>query len=272
MVSFDRQATDFDRRAGLPAEAARRVAAVLAELVPAASGVILDLGAGTGQIGLYLARGAGGSFRYLGIDISAPMLAVFHGKIGNGARLVQADAGMPWPIADGRIQLVFLSRAAHLLPPALLVDEALRVASPEGALVVFGRVIGEPDSLRAVLRAEMRRLLAEYGVEGRRAGEAQHLLITALEERGGQVLPVQTAASWTVVHRALDALAAWRAKEGLAGRTVTPETQQSVLHRLEDWIRERYGSLDVERDSTERYELAAIHLSKTSHRDLGATP
>ena len=75
---------------------------------------------------------------------------------------------------------------------------------------------------------------------------------------------MRTAASWCVVHRASDALAAWRAKVGLGGREVPPEVQERVLRRLEDWIRERYGSLDVAREATERYELAAIRLPKPS--------
>lgn len=275
IVPFDCQAADFDLRAGLPPDAARRIAAALAKLVPTGSGVVLDLGAGTGQIGEHLARGWGarGLSRYLGIDISAPMLAVFRRKLGRGgaaASLVQADAGLPWPIASGTIRLLFLSRAAHLLPPAVLVDEALRVASPIGSVIVFGRVSSDPRSLRAVLRRQMRRLLAEHGVEARQAGKAQRKLAAALAERGSEFLPVQTAASWTIVHRASDALAAWRAKAGLAGRAVTPEMQESVLNRLEDWIRKRYGSLDVERDATERYQLAAIRLPKSLRTNLGA--
>lgn len=268
-VSFDGQALDFDLRAGLPAGIARQVAAALAELAPEGSGVILDLGAGTGQIGEHL---AGGRSHYLGIDVSGPMLAVFRSKLGARAHiaLVRADGSVSWPIASGRVKLVFLSRAAHLLPPAVLVEEALRVASPEGALVVFGGVRSEPDSLRAVVRREMRRLLAEHGVEARRAGDSQGRLAGALAERGGEILPVRTAASWPVVHRAGDALAAWRAKSGLGGRAVTPEVQDSVLRRLEDWIRERYGSLDVARDATERYELAAVRLAKFSNRTTGA--
>jgi hypothetical protein len=39
-----------------------------------------------------------------------------------------------------------------------------------------------------------------------------------------------------------------------------------VLHRLEDWIRERYGSLDAAREATERYELAAIRLPRSSEQ------
>jgi SAM-dependent methyltransferase len=267
-VSFDGQAVDFDQRAGLPAGVARQVAAAVEDLAPAGGGVVLDLGAGTGEFGEHL---AGGRSRYLGIDVSGPMLAVFRRKLGAGAAgvtlstlsgtaLVRADASVTWPIARGAVKLVFMSRAAHLLPPAVLVEETLRVASPEGALAVVGGVESEPESLRAVVRRQMRQLLAEEGVQARRAGASRRRIAEALAEHGGEVLPVRTAASWTVVHRAADALAAWRAKEGLGGRAVTPEVQERVLRRLEDWIRERYGSLDVERQATERYELAAIRL------------
>ncbi len=268
-VSFDGQALDFDQRAGLPEGVAPQIAAALAELVPPGSGVILDVGAGTGQIGEHLVRvrGARRQSRYVGMDVSGPMLAVFRRKLGTGVALVRADAGAPWPIASGGVKLVFLSRAAHLLPPAVLVEETLRVASPEGALAVFGGVRSDPESLRALLRREMRRLLAEHGVEARRANDSQHRLAEDLAARGGEVLPVQAASSWSVVHRAGDSLAAWRAKSGLGGRAVSPEVQERVLSSLEDWIRERYGSLDVARDATERYELAAVRLPKLSDKD-----
>ena len=272
-VSFDGQAVDFDLRAGQPAGVAPQVAAAVAGLAPAGGGVILDLGAGTGQIGRHLAElsggrmaGSCGAFRYLGVDISGPMLAVFRRKLGAEAvgTLVRADAGGRWPIASGSVDLVFVARAAHLFPPAVLVEETLRVASPRGALLVLGGVRSEPDSLRVVLRREMRRLLAEHGFEGRRASDAQRRIAGALETRGAQVLPVRTAAAWQVVHRAGDVVAAWRAKPGLGGRVLQPEIQDKVLRRLEYWIQERYGGLDVARDATERYELAAVRLPKRS--------
>jgi hypothetical protein len=202
------------------------------------------------------------------------MLAVFRRKLGAGdgagGALVRADAGVRWPVAGGRVGLLFSSRAAHLLPPALLVEEALRVASPRGAVAVFGGVRSPPESLRAVLRRQMRRLLSQHGFAGRDAEASRHRLAAALAARGGEVLPPRTAASWRVVHRAGDALAAWRAKAGLGGRDVTPEVQEGVLRRLEDWIRERYGSLEVSSGAVERYELAAVRLPARSH-DLEGT-
>lgn len=273
MVSFDRQASDFDRRAGLPAGAPQRIAEALSALSPAEDvGVILDVGAGTGQIGEHLARGR---VRYLGIDVSVPMLTIFRRKLdrskldrhklgpGASGSLVRADAGGRWPIASASVDLIFLSRSAHLLPPAVLVEEALRVARPGGALIVFGGVQCQPGSLRVVLRRKMRRLLAEHGVEPRCAGKERQRIIESLEKRGAEPLPVATAAAWNVVERTDSALAAWRAKAGLAGRAVTPEIQNTVLSQLEEWIRDRYGKLDVARDATEHYDLTAIRLPKT---------
>ena len=281
-VSFDGQAVDFDRRAGLPAEVGPRIAEALAALAPEGDGVVVDLGAGTGQVGMHLvarhrvARDparrqlAGSRCHYLGIDVSAGMLAVFRRQLAArswpaaapAASLVRADAGSTWPLAAGRAKLVFVSRAAHLLPAAVLVEETLRVASPRGALFVLGGVESEPGSLRAVLRAEMRRLLAEHGVEARRAGAARHALAAALEARGGEVLPPVTAASWPTVHRAGAAIAAWRAKPGLGGHAVSPAVQEAVLGRLEAWVRERYGGLEAEEEATERYRLAAVRLPR----------
>lgn len=264
MVSFDRQSVDFDQRAGLPAGAARRIAVAVAELAPA-DGRILDLGAGTGQIGEHL---AGADRSYLGLDVSGPMLAIFHHKLGKvsapSALLVRADGAVRWPLARGSVDVVFLSRAAHLLPPSVLVEEASRVIGSRGGMVVFGGVRSEPQSLRAQLRRQMRRLLAEHGVEGRRAETAQRQLADALVERGGELLPEKAAASWAVVERPRKALAAWRAKAGLAGRTVSAQVQETVLRRLEEWAVETFGSLDAERDATERYELTAIRLPRPS--------
>jgi SAM-dependent methyltransferase len=269
-VSFDSQAGDFDLRAGLPDGVAEPIAVAVAGLAPGGGGVLLDIGAGTGQIGAHLATAWRARPRglYVAIDISAPMLSVFRRKLGTEAEvaLVRANAATRWPVASGSVDLVFSSRAAHLLPPDALVRETLRVAAPGGALAVFGGVKSDPGSLRAELRREMRRLLAEAGFEPRRAGESRTALADALAARGGEVLPVRTAASWTTVHRAADALAAWRAKPGLGGRAVPPEVQETVLRRLEAWIGERYGSLDVERDATERYELAVIRLPNINER------
>ena len=285
VFSFDGQAQSFDRRAGLPPAAAEAVARAVAELAaavnPEAGGLLMDLGAGTGEIGVQLAAGAGNAddagdardsgtvgdrLAYLGIDLSFAMLAAFRAKLhrpAGGARraaLVAADGDRPWPLRAGRVRAIFLSRAAHLLDPERLLAEASRAAHPGGSLLILGRVRREPDSLRATVRREMQRLLAARGVAARSGEEARRRLLTLAAERGGRPLPPRVAATWGVVERAAESLAAWRATPGLAGTAVAPELRCDVFDRLAAWAERRYGGLDAVRQATERYELTAVRL------------
>ena len=228
----------------------------LRQLAPVPGGLVLELGAGTGEIGAALAaRGR----RYIGLDSSLGMLRVFHGRRSRGL-LIQADADRPWPVRAGCARILFSSRAAHLLSEDRLVDEALRVAHPGGAVFVLGRVRREPESVRASLRREMRRLLAGHGIEGRGGEEARKRLVMAFATRGGWRLPTRTAASWPVRERAADSLASWRSKPGLAGTAIPYDLQREVLDRLEAWARQTWGDLETYRDATESYELTAVRL------------
>ncbi|MEM7583460.1 MAG: class I SAM-dependent methyltransferase [Acidobacteriota bacterium] len=257
--TFDQQAGSFDRRAGLPAAAAQRAAEAVCELA-GVDGLVIDIGAGTGEVGSQLARGP---CRYLGIDISLPMLRAFRHKLGTAeAGLLRADAGRPWPVAVGCASVIFSSRAAHLIDSAHLVAETLRVARPEAATLVIGRVQRPADSVRVELRREMRRLLARSGVEGRGGRRAGERLMRALEAAGGQRLPAQRVASWEVTERPADALRAWRDKPGLAGRAVSPTLKNDILRRLEAWSQKRLGELTLPRRTAEYYELLAVRLSR----------
>src|SRR5262249_1659069 len=154
--SFDEQAVSFDRRAGLPDAVCAAIAReVLALARAGATDLVLEIGAGTGQIGYHLCTGPA---RYLGFDASAAMLQVFGRRCRDGGRaasLLHADGRRRWPVDDGAARAIFGSRALHLLPVEHLVDEALRTAAPRGAALIVGRVQRSPDSLRSVLRRQM---------------------------------------------------------------------------------------------------------------------
>lgn len=264
---FDAQAHRFDRRAGVPGLAVRALARAVAELVPAGEGLLLDLGAGTGKIG---ARLAAADRRYVGLDLSLSMLGAFHARLRRSARrglLVQADADRPWPIASGAARAVFASRAAHRLAEEPMVAEILRVAHPRGAVFLLGRVQREPESWRTEMRREMRRLLAEHGLEGRGGEQNRQRLITRLERAGSETLPARIVASWRVRERPADSLAGWSGQTGLAGTAVTPRVRREVLERLETWAKERWGELEISRDAIEAYELVAIRIPPRSGGD-----
>lgn len=269
-VQFDQQAADFDERAGLPADVTQLIARELVGLAARAEGdCIVDLGAGTGEIGQWI---IGPQRRYLGLDLSLPMLQVFAAKMllhmssragqQSSAVLAVANADSDWPLRTGSASVLFFSRAVHLLNPEHIVKESLRVARPDKAVLVLGRVRRSPDSIRALLRKEMQQQLKRHGIIGRKGEEAQRGLSTALAARGYRAPEPERilAASWTVEEQACVSLAAWRSKEGLAGERVPSKLQKTILDRLEDWGAERFGDLQAVHTAQEHYELTVIGL------------
>ncbi|HKV06978.1 MAG TPA: methyltransferase domain-containing protein [Thermoanaerobaculia bacterium] len=259
--SFDLQAPEFDRRAGLPGVAAGDVARSLLEIAGLdPRDLLLELGAGTGEIGAALAASG---VRYAGLDLSLGMLRVFRARRAPGL-LVQADAERPWPVRAGAARAVFSSRAAHLMDAGALVEETLRAVHPAGAVFVLGRVRHDPEGLRTALRRRMRHLLAERGLEGRSGESAREALLEAFTARGGELLPPQAAARWQSGESAAAALASWRSKPGLAGLSLAPALKHEVLDHLEDWARNAFADLETTREAAESYELTAVRLPPAS--------
>ncbi len=260
--SFDAQAKSFDKRAGLPARCTARVARAL-EALPGLerSARLLEIGAGTGEIGQHLiARGHQDSaLDYWALDASAAMLEGFATRVPpeERQRLRVGDANRPWPVADASLGAVFLSRVAHLLEPNHLWAETRRTAAPHGSWLVFGRRGRERRSLRAVLRRELHRLLSEEGRPFRRA-TAPDQLISALLTQGGSSAFRRVVDEWSVEHCARSALEAWRAKPGLAGVALDARVKERVLDRLESWAQSHFGDLDTLQPSREHYELSGL--------------
>jgi len=255
--SFDQQAGRFDRESGLPA-AAKAVAEALREWA-SGPGTLLEIGSGTGEIGVELMA----ITDYLGMDLSLPMLEQARARFrlaGLPLRLAQADGNQTWPVRDASAGVVFLSRAAHLLSPPHLVGEILRTAHPAGTTLVLGRIRRQEDSVRNALRREMRRLLKANGIDGRRGEEAPRQLFAALAVYGGVALPSRIAATWPVTERPAAALAAWRGKPGLAGVALDETAKRQILDRLERWALDKYGDLEAGHAAEESYELAAVRL------------
>ncbi|HEX7670885.1 MAG TPA: class I SAM-dependent methyltransferase [Polyangiaceae bacterium] len=261
MSAFDLQAATFDRRAGLLPEVRAAIAGAVLE-IGAVEGKhrILDLGAGTGDIGLeLLSRGAS----YRGVDVSSGMLAVFRQRAaaaGLVPDLVVADAGVRWPAEDGSVRVVFGSRSLHWIDTAHLASETARVALPEGAVLIIGRVVRAPDDPRERIRAAMREFLREHGYEGRSGGGRAREGIAECVRRGGRALPARVAATWTVARRPSASLADWRSKPGLAGRDVPEDVKASVLADVLRFTNETFGNIEAPVDVTERYVLDGVEM------------
>jgi len=274
--SFDDQAGAFERRAGIPPEAAISAARDLADaLLPTGTDVLLDIGAGSGELGRHLAQAAP---RYLGFDLSFPMLAEFQSKRSRlPFPLVQADADAHWPVRGGSVRAVLFSRSAHLMNLTHQLRELWRVAHPGGAWVIIGRVERDAMSMRSQLRDQMLALLDEHAPRPRRAaatiersgagdgrGRARGMkrrLERALVELGAQVEAARVAGRWVVEDSLTGILDDWRSKSGLGGRDLDSGIKSEVLRALETWGAARFGTLSGSKETCERrFEWTPIRL------------
>ena len=263
--SFDEQAGSFDQRAGLPASACDSIAKELVQLAQIAPGdVVLEVGAGTGQIGLALCELP---LCYVGFDASAAMLDVFKHRLresGRAVSLIHTDGNNRWPAEDGSVKTVFSSRAVHLLRVEHVVEEVFRVASPIEATLVLGRRQREKQSLRARLRQEMRERLQQLGYVGHEGQQQEREILDACIRRGAAPLERRVVATWPVQHSAAEVLASWREKSGMAGLEVPAEVKESVLSQLVVWAKDVFGTLEAVQSAEEKYVLDGVRLSSKS--------
>jgi ubiquinone/menaquinone biosynthesis C-methylase UbiE len=259
---FDVQASTFDRRAGLPDDAARAVAeATVAIAAIGSDDRVLELGAGTGQVGRYLAVAE--RISYVGIDSSAQMLEVFRGRLGASgnrrATLIAADANERWPAADGSVAVVFASRVAHLLDAAHLTRELRRVCRPGGAFLV-GRVARDADSARSRLRRQRAALLREHGIAPAEGAQSTRRTLEALVAAGAARIEPQEVASWTVAQPVRDIISGFREVRPAGAEHVDDALLDGVLEDLAAWAARELGDLRTVMTWEERYVLEGVRL------------
>ena len=260
--NFDEQAESFDQRAGLPARIADLIAREFLLLAQVGPGdVVLEVGAGTGQIGVALCQHP---LHYVGFDASAAMLDMFRRRCSGNARpvlLIEADGNSPWPAGDECVKAVFSSRAIHLLDPGHVVEEFFRIASPTGATLIWGRIQRDQQSLRARIRREMRDRLRELGYGSREGRQKEREIMDASVRRGASPIAQRVVATWPVQCSAAQVLAAWREKRGLAGLDVPVEVKDTVVSQLAVWARTAFDSLEAIQSAEETYVLEGVKLS-----------
>jgi SAM-dependent methyltransferase len=256
--TFDEQAPHYDARVGLPEPVA---AAVASEIVASADlqtdDLVLELGAGTGEIGTHLARLP---VRYVGIDNSAPMLQFFRQKLGTRpATLLLADAGQGWPLDDNAAVAVFASRVIHLLDAEHVARETARVCRPGGWLML-GRVLRDEDGVKERLRRRRLQLLRQAGVGALRGREGAGRVVEQCLLVGGQSMGRRVVAEWSEATTPAEVIAGWASLTRMGSVAVEPALHQQILAELEVWARQEFGALDHPEVGRERYALDLVHF------------
>jgi ubiquinone/menaquinone biosynthesis C-methylase UbiE len=260
-ASFDPQAETFDRRAGWPEADCQAIVCAALALAQAQPGDrILEVGAGTGMLGTWLARSP---LRYVGLDLSRGMLGTFQRRLGphrDTPLLLQADGNAPWPLAAATVRVIFSSRALHLLAPEHVVRESFRVARSDGALCLLGRVQRQADGVGAMMQREMQRLLRQHGIQARAGGRGQRGLLETYAQAGASVLDPVAVVRWTVTRTPWQSIEAWQSKPGLGGTDPPPSVKRAVLDDLSHWATETLGDLQRQVASEEAYVLQGVRL------------
>jgi ArsR family transcriptional regulator len=138
----DKMRAFFDSVAGrlgrdyVPGKSWKSLAEALLRLLPPM--VIADLGAGEGTFALLLAERAK---KVIAVDTSAKMIEVARDEaLRHGVKNVEYRLGdmEEVPIEDGEVDLVFFSQSLHhALHPERAIQEAWRILSPGGRIVVL---------------------------------------------------------------------------------------------------------------------------------------
>ena len=194
--NFDRQEDRYDT-AGCGAHARKLYPLVLAQLAQIPHRRILDLGCGTGEL-LASIRGRWPETVCAGLDLSPRMLEVARRKLGEGAELVQGEAGS-LPFREEQFDVVLCTDSFHHYPdPGRVLEEVARVLLPGGVFLLadttapgpFRQAIdlllpyGRGGDVHLYGTEELRQLLSLYlqGAECRRA-DATSLLAWGIKGR-----------------------------------------------------------------------------------------
>lgn len=201
---------------------------------------VLEIGIGTGRIAISVAEHVD---RLFGIDLSVEMMNKLRLKLSNSRlqiEIAQANA-RDLPFASEFFDVAYAVHVYHLVADwrnAIL--DARRVLKPGGKFVVSFHKRDE-HSPNMVLRARMREMAREYGVNTRRPGSQSE------DEILGEIV------KWDPSPRIV-ATSVWEEEENVAeildelDRQIFSETwmvprevMDKVMPRLREWAKEEYG-------------------------------
>ena len=260
--SYDDRAPTYDRRVGWPEPECRNIARTVLQISALeAEEILLEIGAGTGHIGEWLARSPA---RYVGFDLSSEMLSIFERRmkkpLPEGVKLVRADGNRTWPVADASVRAAFSSRAIHLLDRDRVLAELERVKSPAGMTLLLGRVRRQADSIPTQIKQHMHDLLEQHGLHPRKGQQRQQELLAALRRRGGRTIEPVAVATRAIASTPHQAITTWQQQRGLGGLDLPDDLKLEILQMLQAWAAETFEGVHHAATAVETYTLEGVRL------------
>lgn len=254
-IVFDRVATVYDRSRFIPDTHQAAVADGIADLADAMpDSRFFEIGIGTGRIALpLLRRGA----RYVGVDLSLPMMAVLRDKAADAddLRLAQADATR-LPFADTAFDIGIVAHVFHLIPNWTdAADELCRVVDPRGGIVICATARGEPED---GFRQAWREITQRHGVVMQRRGaEDLDAAVRHFEARGAKIQE-RTLTTWTVDQPIADAFELLKSRTYSSTWSVDDGVYAAMIDELATWIDDNVADPTAPRPFDSRFRACRI--------------
>lgn len=250
-VVFDRAVGYYDRTRGLPPEAEIGLAEVLREHTALGPGSrVLELGVGTGRIALPLVRH--NRYRYVGVDLSAPMMQVLRDKLGGlPIDLARADVTR-LPFAAHSFAAVVVVHVFHLVQDwAQAMAEVRRVLRSSGVLLHGANQHIDPSPIE-----EMRRKLTALSAPSAKPRGPGFIewprIKTELTERFAPPRECVTA-PWTVRATPGELIDMFQARIWSETWSLGDDVLDATVDQARAWARERFGSLDAPLESQQQF-------------------
>jgi ubiquinone/menaquinone biosynthesis C-methylase UbiE len=255
MSVYDVAAPSFERHRALPDGVPEAIRALVLEAADASPPRLLDLGAGTGRIGIpFIAAGDD----YVGVDLSFGMLSEFKRRAADSARaprLLQAD-GERLPFRDATFDAIMLIQVfGGLRGWRRVLTEARRVLRGAGVLVL-GRTVAPPDGLDARMKQQLALLLDEIGAPAGRTNTRQDAQ-GWLEHEGRGTRRV--AAAWTARRTPRGFIE--RHRTGARFSALPQPVKDEAMRQLAAWAATAFGSLDAASVELNEFELQLFRFS-----------
>ncbi len=262
-MDFNHQANSYDTRAKLPDYLPKSIADALVIYTKISDQkTLLEVGTGTGEIGIEIANLPS---RYIGFDKSKSMVNHFlkrYENSSNAPEILVADGNQIWSVANDSIDVVFSSKALHLIDNKHAIKELVRITGSNGLTLAIGSITKEPNSIDAALRKQMRHLLTQNNIKGKGGTKLRKEFYKECIICGAELLAPTIVAKWDIYHSPNDSIDAWRSVEGLAGNQVDDKLKLAIIKELEEWAYQEFGDLSKKIKSYKQYELSGVFFPK----------